>query len=51
MKIKTFPLQFTEEYLDKIREVASENGMTIKAFILEAIQDKLEEIHGQSKRN
>ena len=27
MKIKTFPLQFTEEYLSEIRKVANDNGM------------------------
>lgn len=41
MKIKTFPLQFTEEYLDVIRKAANENGKTIKDFILDAIQDKI----------
>ena len=41
MKIKTFPLQFTEAYLDLIRKVANENGQTIKDFILTAIQDKM----------
>lgn len=49
MNIKTFPLQFTEEYLDKIRDAASESGVTIKAFIMDAIQRKLEELDGQSK--
>lgn len=49
MNIKTFPLQFTEEYLGKIREAANESGVTIKAFILDAIQKKLEEQNGQIK--
>lgn len=51
MKIKTFPLQFTEEYLDKIRKAASDSGMTIKSFILEAISSKLEGEDGQSGRD
>ena len=51
MNIKTFPLQFTEEYLDKIRDAASESGVTIKAFILDAIQRKLEEPDGQGNRD
>lgn len=42
MKIKTFPLQFTEDNLDKIRKIAHENGMSIKEFMLSAIADKIE---------
>ena len=42
MKIKTYPLQFTEEYLREIKEKAKENNMSIKEFILNAIQEKLE---------
>lgn len=42
MKIKTYPLQFTEEYLKEIKEKAKENNMSIKEFILNAIQEKLE---------
>lgn len=42
MKIKTYPLQFTEEYLREIEEKARENNMSIKEFILNAIQEKLE---------
>ena len=41
MKIKTYPLQFTEEYLKEIKEKAKENNMSIKEFILNAIQEKL----------
>lgn len=41
MKIKTFPLQFTEEKLEEIREAAKVNGMSIKAFILAAIDEKM----------
>lgn len=41
MKIKTYPLQFTEEYLSIIKEKALENNMTIKEFILTAIEEKI----------
>lgn len=41
MKIKTFPLQFTEEYLDMLKRVAAERNTTIKQFILTAIEEKL----------
>ena len=44
MKIKTYPLQFTEEYLKEIKEKAKENNMSIKEFILNAIQEKLEKV-------
>lgn len=43
MKIKTYPLQFTEEYLTIIKEKALENNMTIKEFILNAIEEKIKE--------
>lgn len=43
MKIKTFPLQFTEEYLNVIRAKAEEQKKSIKDFILEAIADKLKD--------
>lgn len=43
MKIKTYPLQFTEEYLIIIKEKALENNMTIKEFILNAIEEKIKE--------
>lgn len=42
MKIKTYPLQFTEEYLKEIEIKAKEKNMSIKEFILHAIQEKLE---------
>ena len=42
MKIKTYPLQFTEEYLKEIETEAKEKNMSIKEFILNAIQEKLE---------
>lgn len=40
-KIKTYPLQFTEEKLEEIKRIASEKGMNIKAFMLEAIEEKM----------
>ena len=42
MRIKTFPLQFTEDYLDRIRQVATDNKMTVKEFIQSAIAEKIE---------
>ncbi len=42
MKIKTYPLQFTEQELTEIKEVAAKKGMTIKDFMLEAIREKKE---------
>lgn len=42
MKIKTFPLQFTEDRLNEIREKAHKLDITIKEFILQAIQEKIE---------
>lgn len=45
MRIKTFPLQFTEDYLDKIRQAASNEGTTMKEFILSAIAEKMERDH------
>lgn len=41
MKIKTYPLQFTEEYLKEIETKAKEKNMSIKEFMLNAIQEKL----------
>lgn len=41
MKIKTFPLQFTEEYLDQIREKAASQNVSMKEFMLSAIDEKL----------
>jgi hypothetical protein len=42
MKIKTYPLQFTEEYLEEIADKAKENGMSIKEFIQLAIKEKMD---------
>ena len=41
MKIKTYPLQFTEEYLKEIKKKAKENNMSIKEFILNAISNEM----------
>lgn len=41
MKIKTFPLYFTEEDLAKVRNAAEAAGMTIKEFIHEAVKEKM----------
>lgn len=48
MKIKTFPLQFTEKYLNEIRKVANDNGMSIKELMLTAIEEKLEKLKRRS---
>lgn len=42
VKIKTFPIQFVDEELEKIREKAVEQGVSIKKFIHEAIKEKME---------
>jgi len=47
MKIKTFPLQFTERDLSEIREAAACQGMTIKDFILSAIREKMLKERGE----
>lgn len=44
MKIKTFPLQFTEKYLNEIRKVANDNGMSIKELMLTAIEEKVKRL-------
>lgn len=42
MLIKTFPLQFTEGELEKIRIKAKESGLSMKAYIHKAIREKME---------
>ena len=42
MKIKTYPLQFTEEYLKHIEEVAKKQGKTKKDIILKEIKKEKE---------
>jgi len=41
IKIKTYPIQFTEDRLEAIKLQATKQGMTIKDFILVAIQEKM----------
>ena len=41
MKIKTYPLQFTEDKLNSIAEEAKLRNMSIKEFILNAIENEL----------
>lgn len=43
MKIKTYPLQFTEERLSEIRDKAASKDETIKDFIYKAIDEKMKE--------
>lgn len=42
MKIKTFPLQFTEEYLNEVRVKAEQSNKSIKQFIFDAIEKEME---------
>ena len=42
MKIKTYPLQFTEEYLKHIEEVAKKQGKKIKDCRREASKKEIE---------
>jgi hypothetical protein len=42
MKIKTFPLQFTEEYLNEIRCKAERQDKSIKQFIMDLITKEME---------
>ena len=42
MKIKTFPLQFTETELTEIRNCAEKQNKSIKAFILDLIKKEVE---------
>jgi len=41
MKIKTYPLQFTEEHLNEIKEKARDSHLSIKEFMLLAIEEKM----------
>ena len=41
MKIKTYPLQFTEEKLNAIAEEAKKRNQSIKDFMLNAIEHSL----------
>lgn len=42
MKIKTFPLQFTEEKLNEIERIAGAGNK--KNFILQAIDEKIQRV-------
>lgn len=41
MKIKTYPLQFTEDKLDAIKKEATNRNQSIKDFIHTAIENSL----------
>lgn len=41
MKIKTYPLQFTEERLKEIADKAKSEGKTIKDFMHKAIEEAM----------
>ena len=42
-KIKTFPLRFTEDHLDKIGVAAKQEGMSKEDFMRYAIDKKVQE--------
>jgi len=42
MKIKTFPIQFLDTKLEEIRIAAQKQNTSIKDFILNAIEEKLQ---------
>ena len=41
MKIRTYPIQFMDEYLQKLKKKAALEKLTLKDFILEAIEEKM----------
>lgn len=41
MNIKTFPLQFTEEFHAELTKQAQDENKPLKTWIMEAIQEKL----------
>jgi predicted HicB family RNase H-like nuclease len=41
MKIKTFPLRFTEDFHSKLKEAAYNNKQSISEFIINAIEEKI----------
>ena len=43
VKIKKFPLDFTEDFLNEIGRLATGKGETKKEFILKAIKKSMEE--------
>ena len=42
MKIKTYPLQFVEDKLQAIKDIANERNQSIKEFIHDAIDKEVE---------
>jgi ribosomal protein S3AE len=47
MKIKTFPIQFTEDKLDELRAIAESENKSIKQLILDLIEKKIKEVKGE----
>lgn len=49
-KIKTFPVQMTEDFSAEIRKAAKKDGgKTMRDFILEAIESKVIEVNAQNE--
>lgn len=44
MKIKTFPLQFTEEKLEEIRRAAEKAGKPIYQFIIDSVEKEMRDV-------
>ena len=40
--IKTFPIQLTESFHERLRDQAIKNKMALKKYVLLALQEKLE---------
>ena len=41
--VKTFPLQYTDDYLNRIRVAAKRNNQSMKKFMMYAIDNHLEQ--------
>ena len=42
MEAKTFPIRTVDVFLEKVREAAKQEGVSMHKFILDAINEKLE---------
>lgn len=49
MKIKTFPLQFTEEKLNEVRKAAEKSGKPIYQFIIDCVEKVIKADEGNVK--
>ena len=41
--IKTFPIQMTKEFHEKVKKAAEKKGVTLTEFIFDAIEEKIKE--------